>query len=113
MLILAPATASDIKAFYGQVSPTLQAVCVRRDGEPVLIVGLAFERRQARFFSEHKMTDRELHTVTAWRAVKQAMEFVKVSKVPVAAVAECIEGVRNLTRLGFRHVIGETYVWPG
>lgn len=110
-LTFAPATQEDIRRFYGSVRESLRAICIKRDGEPVGIIGIAYERWQARFFFEHKdMTHEQMRRM--WRAVKAAMKFVHESKRPVVAIAENDHGHKNLTRLGFVRVTEDLYQWP-
>ena len=110
MLTYAPATAEDIRFFYGPQRETLKAICVKRDGVPVGFVGIAIEPTRARFFSEYRdMTCAEL--CKSWRAVKAAMQYVRESRKPVVCVAQHEQGHKNLTRLGFTHVEDDVYVW--
>lgn len=110
MLTFDVATRSDVERFYGSVRESMKAVCVKRCGEPVLIIGLVLEPLQSRFFSDHKdMTCDEM--VKSWRAVKMAMRFVRESRRPVVAIAENDHGHKNLTRLGFTRIDGDYYQW--
>lgn len=111
MLTYSRATENDIRAYYGAVPGTIKAVCIKRDSEPVAMIGVSIERGQSKFFSENRMTDKERHTVTAWKAVKAAMGIVKKNITPVVALAECADGHKNLARLGFECVSGDIYRW--
>ena len=108
--MFAPATAEDVRVFYGSVNQSMRAICVKRDGLPVGFVGLAIEQGYARFFSEY----RDLSTAElccGWRAVKAAMRYVRESKRPVVAVAMNDHGHKNLTRLGFVRLKDDLYGW--
>lgn len=112
MLSFDYATRSDIEQFYGHLRESIKAVCVKRDGIPVGMVGLALESIQARFFCEDKdMTCAEM--CKSWRAVKMAMRLVRASHRPVVSIAESDHGHKNLTRLGFIQVEGDYYIWSG
>lgn len=110
-LTFSRATESDIRAYYGSVPGTIRAVCIKRGAEPVAMIGIALEKGQSKFFSENRMTERERRSVTAWKAVKAAIELVKKNLTPVVALAECAEGRKNLTRLGFGCIGGDLYRW--
>lgn len=105
------ATAADLREFYGEF-PTMHAVCAKKDGKVVGVVGLVLEPLQNRFFSEFRLPRREL-AKPFWRAARLAMQFVMNSKRPVVAIAQHDHGHKNLTRLGFEHVEGEYYQWRG
>jgi hypothetical protein len=100
-----PATAADITAFYGESQRmTIKALVVTLDGEQAGLIGLASQGRCARFFSEFRPELREhLKSMTCLRTIKAAMEFVKASRLPVYALAQCDENEARkiLTRLGF------------
>lgn len=111
MLTYGPATSGDISQFYGKIDKTIKAVCVWRNDVPMLIVGLSITKGVATFFSEHKMSETELKSVTVWRAVKAAMALVDASKRPVISIAESVCGHKNLQRLGFEYVSMGVYKW--
>lgn len=110
MLTYGPATRADIEQFYGGVRETLKAICIKRDGVPVAFVGIAIEPLQVRFFSEYRdMSCAEL--CKSWRAVKEAMRYVRESRRPVVAVAQDDHGHKNLARLGFTRIDEDIYTW--
>lgn len=112
MLTYAPATRTDIEQFYSGVRETIKAMCVKRDGVPVAMIGIAFELQRVRFFSEHHdMTCAEMRK--AWRAVKAAMQYVRETRRLVVSVAQDEQGHKNLRRLGFVHVEEDIYLWRG
>lgn len=90
----------------------MRAVIVTLDDEILAIAGVARDPEHGKFFSEHsnKLTP-YLGSITVWRAIKKAMEFVKEYRGPVVAVSAHVDGVVNLTRLGFTHIQGEYFLW--
>lgn len=105
-----PATAADIRAFYGQpVAQTLRAVVITVDGEPAGLIGLAADGPDQKFFSEEKpVLEQHRGSMAVLRALKHVMGWV--ARCPQLVVAysknRCL-----LVRLGFTHVEGDVFVW--
>lgn len=90
----------------------MRAVVVTLDDKVVGIGGVARDYECGNFFSEHKKElEPHLGSITVWRSVKRAMEFVKEYRGPVVALSKHPEGSVNLHRLGFEHLHGEFWVW--
>ena len=107
------ATAKDVLIVHkGAVKPTLRAIVVTLDDDPVAILGVSRERGIGKFFADY-MDELEpyLPSITVMRAIKASMEFVKDFPGPVYAVAQHAEGARVLTRLGFTHISGDLFLW--
>lgn len=115
-LISRPATAGDIRAFYGdRPHPTLKAIVVAQGPEILGVIGLAREATRAKFFSEIREDLRpRLKRMISLRTIWAAMELVRQSKLPVFAIAQEDEpdSHRVLKRLGFVHLEGDVYQWP-
>ncbi len=94
------------------MKPTLRAIVVTLDDDPVGIIGVSRERGIGKFFADY-MDELEsyLPSITVMRAIKASMEFVKDFPGPVYAVAQHAEGARILTRLGFTHISGDLFLW--
>ena len=107
------ASAADVERFYnGAVRPTLRAVIVTLDGEPVGIIGVSREDGIGKYFSEYRDALKpHLRSITVMRAIKASMEFVKDHPGPVYAGAEHEQGKHILTRLGFTNIDGDLFSW--
>ena len=107
------ASAADVERFYsGAVRPTLRAVIVTLDGEPVGIIGVSREDGIGKYFSEYRDALKpHLRSITVMRAIKVSMEFVKEDPGPVYAGAEHEKGKHILTRLGFTNIDGDLFSW--
>lgn len=110
-----PATAADIREYYGEPYRfTVRANAVLLDGKVVGIVGVAREYDIGKFFSDVKPElEPHLSSVTVWRAIKGAMDYVRAYRGPVLSTAEHAEGCVMLHRLGFKHLEGRWYGWLG
>jgi hypothetical protein len=87
-------------------------VCM--DGEVVGVVGVAKEVDYGKFFSDWKpRLQPYVRSITVWRAIKGAMEYVRNYRGPVMAVSQDSEGCVVLHRLGFTHLQGVWYGWLG
>ncbi len=108
-------TAQDIIDFYGEPFKfTLKANTVLMDGSVVGVVGVARHPEWGVFFTDYKPElEPHLSSVTVWRAVKDAMTFVRKYRGPVMSIADHVEGCMNLHRLGFSHLYGAWYGWLG
>jgi hypothetical protein len=106
------ATESDLRRFYGDLPrPTVRAVVILLDGEPVGVIGLARESGCEKLFSEYKPEMQpHLRRFEVLRAIKLAMTLVESAKCDVYAVRD--EGTDILLRLGFEHVEDDIYKWP-
>lgn len=115
-LISRPATAADLRAFYGdRPHPTLKALVVTRGDEVLGVIGLAREGVRAKYFSEIREDLRpRLKRMISLRTIWKSMELVRTSKLPVFAIAQADEpdSHRVLQRLGFVQVQDEVYQWP-
>lgn len=115
-LISRPATAADIRAFYGdRPHPTLKALVVTRADEVLGVIGLAREGRRAKYFSEIKEDLRpRLKRMISLRTIWKSMDLVRNSRLPVYALAQADEpdSHRVLQRLGFVQIESEVYQWP-
>lgn len=111
-----PATASDIRTFYGdRPHPTLKAFVVARGDEVLGVIGLAREGAKAKYFSEIREDLRpSLRRMIALRTIWASIELVRQSKLPVYAIAQADEpdAHRILNRLGFVQLDGDLYQWP-
>lgn len=112
MVSVRPATAADIRAYYGAPLPyTVSAVVLIKAGHPVGIIGLATVTGRRILFSEYTPElgeDRGSFAVR--RAVIQMARRAMASKLPVFSVKEPDSDV--LSRLGFEHHAGDVYKWP-
>lgn len=106
------ASAAEVDQLYaGRPRETMRALVIRVDGKPAGIIGLAKEPDRERAFSEYTAElCPHLKRLPVLRAIKAFMTWVKASRVPVYALSE---GTGLLERLGFVHVRGEEFRWPG
>lgn len=111
MLTWTHATAADIDAYYdGRPRETMRAICIKLDGVPVAIIGLAKEATRDRAFSEYRPAMQPyLRSITVGRAIMAFVKWLHESRVPVYAISE---GTGLLERIGFQQVSGEIYEWP-
>ena len=111
-----PATAADLRAFYGdRPCPTLKGLVVARGEEILGVIGLAREGARSKYFSEIREDLRpRLRRMISLRTIWKSMELVRSSRLPVYALAQTDEpdSHRVLQRLGFAHVDGDVYQWP-
>ena len=107
------ATAKDIAVVHrGAVQPTLRAVVITLDDDPVGTIGVSREYGIGKYFSDYMDELRpHMKSITVMRAIKASMEFVKNYPGPVYSVAQHKEGARLLTRLGFSHISGDLFIW--
>lgn len=109
------ATAADIQSYYGsRPHPTMRAVVLTLNDEPVAVIGVARHESYAQFFSEYRPEFRpHLRSVPTLRAIKRAMSIVKESRLTVYAIAEEEEpdSVRILGRLGFVQYRENVFRW--
>lgn len=116
-----PATATDVKAFYPDMTSSFRAWVCEIDGEVQGIIGIALLRPVACMFSAFREPLRpHLKSLTVLRLIKRAEAAVKASRVPVWAAAEPGEPTAPgmLERLGFEYLGridgDEIYSWvPG
>lgn len=84
------------------------------DGEIGGLVGVAREPEWGKFFSDVKPNlEPHLKSITVWRAITAAMDYVRAYRGPVMATAEDSEGCILLHRLGFTHLYGAWHGWVG
>jgi len=105
MLTARPATAEDVKVFYPEITASFRAWVAELDGELSGIVGIALLRPTACMFSAFKDELRPyLGRPVIMRQVKKAQAAVRMSRVPVWAVADPEEPTSPgiLGRLGFK-----------
>lgn len=92
----------------------MRANAVLMDGEVVALVGVAREPDIGKFFSDVKPAlQPHLKSITVWRAIVGAMDYVRAYPGPVLASAEHAEGCLMLHRLGFKYLEGRWYGWLG
>ena len=110
MIEARPATAADIRSFYGDDWPTtMRAMVVLMDGKLAGIAGIVREGPGYKLFSDSiPELEPHLRSMTVLRAVKKVLEFTESSRLPVAAVSDNPD---LLKRFGFRHVGGDEYLW--
>ena len=92
----------------------MRANAVLMDGEVVGIIGVIREPDWGKFFSDVKPAlQPHLKSITVWRAIRGAMDYVRDYRGPVMAAASHVEGCVMLHRLGFKHLHGAWYGWLG
>ena len=111
--ILRPATAADLKAFYGdKPRPTVRAIVGVVDGVPLGVAGISYERGQLMLFSDLKPEGRKYRKAIV-KAARMVLEMAK--GIPILALAEHPSSCRFLTRLGFTYIgsspAGEVFRW--
>lgn len=115
MIVCRPATAADIREFYGHpIGVTVRAMAMLVDGKVEALAGLARWPRFYEFFSEIRPGARSrLHCVTVIRHLLRAAAWIRDCRLPVIAVASADEpgSVQLLERLGFVHEYGEFFKW--
>jgi hypothetical protein len=106
-----PATAADVRAFYGgSVAQTMRALVITLGGEPVGIVGLAHEGPYLKFFSEEKPElASHRRRVAVLRALQEVMRWVRDARQLVLSLSNNADLMR---RLGFERIEDDVYVWP-
>lgn len=79
------ATSADVDRYYGErPAPTMRAIAIFMDEEPVAIIGLAYQRDRYIAFSEFKPElEPHLKSMTVLRAVKAAQRMFLDSPLPV------------------------------
>ncbi len=104
------ATAEDIVQFYGRPWPkTLRAVVLLLDEKPVGVIGLSRENFHHKLFSDAAPElEPHLKSMAVMRGLKQVMQWVEESPLPVLAVAD---NPPLLEKLGFEHLDGDVYQW--
>lgn len=110
-----PATADDIIEYYGEPCRySMRVNAVLMDDEVVGLVGVAREPEWGKFFSDTKpQLQPYLKSITVWRAITGAMDYVRAYRGPVLAISDDAEGCRLLFRLGFKHLHGDWHGWLG
>ena len=110
MIEARPATAADIRSFYGDDWPTtMRAMVVLMDGKLAGIAGIVREGPGYKLFSDSiPELEPHLRSMTVLRAVKKVLEFTESSRLPVAAVSDNPD---LLERIGFKHFGGDEYLW--
>jgi hypothetical protein len=92
----------------------MRANVVLIDGKPEGVIGVCREPDWGKFFSDtNPQLQPYLKSITVWRAITGAMEYVRAYRGPVLAVAQHADGCLWLHRLGFRHLQGAWYGWLG
>lgn len=92
----------------------MRANAVLLDGAVVGLVGVAREPDVGLFFAEIKPElQPHLGSITVWRAIKGAMDYVRAYPGPVLSTAAHAEGCLMLHRLGFKYLEGRWYGWLG
>lgn len=109
------ASERDLIEYYSErPKQTLRAVVLTLNDQPAAVIGVARQNDCGQFFSEYKSQFRpHLKSMATLRALKQAMQIVKESKLPVYAMAEEQEpdAVRILARLGFIRENENVFRW--
>lgn len=94
------------------MKPTLRAIVITLDDDPVGIIGVSRERGVGKYFSDHMDELKPyLKSITVLRAINASMTFVKNYPGPVYSVAQHRKGAKLLTRLGFTHISGDLFLW--
>lgn len=98
------ATAADVDRYYEErPGPTIRAIVVLLDEEPVGIVGLSYDGDRYTAFSEYKPAlEPHLKSMTVLRAVKAAQRMIQEANLPVLVVNT--SNPKLLERLGFREI---------
>jgi hypothetical protein len=119
MITIRPATRADIERFYGSVrpGPTMRAIALLRDGEPVGLAGLAQQGFALLAFTELREDvplDKVMPALIA--GLVELKRWIKNARTPVVAIGRSGESEARLIRFGFEPIgeveQGKVFRWP-
>lgn len=108
-----PATQRDVSEYYGGIpKATINGFMFKLDGRTVGVFGLAWHGKTIMAFSEFKEEMKPyLRTMPVFRSMIKMKKLLEQCRIPVFAMADEIYGPELLTKMGFKHLYEDYYVW--